>query len=249
MANVWVFIASPKPSPQESAEKPHPNLLRKRGLKNEYFCILMRFYHTPWLFRKLYPKDMVWNMPSKKNKTLYLTFDDGPTIEVSHWILNTLGECNAKATFFCVGENVAKHPEIYATLIDKGHAIGNHTYNHLNGWKTGTTDYIMNVAKAHKLIQSRLFRPPYGKIKRSQAKVLKYMGFHTVLWSVLTYDFDKELNREDAWKNILKYTLPGSIIVFHDHLKAFDNLKELLPKTLEHFTSRGYIFEKISLEI
>jgi len=190
---------------------------------------------------------MVWDMPSEKAKTLYLTFDDGPTEEVTHWILNTLEEYNARATFFCVGGNVARHPEIYEALLDKGHAIGNHTYNHLNGWKTKTADYIGNVAKAAELIQSRLFRPPYGKIKPSQAKALKNKGFQIILWSVLTYDFDRGLDTSEAWKNILKYTLPGSILVFHDHVKAFENLRELLPKTLAHFQSQGYIFEKISL--
>ena len=188
---------------------------------------------------------MIWDIPSTQNKILYLTFDDGPTTAATHWILSALDEYSAKATFFCVGENVAKHPEIYAALTDKGHAVGNHTYNHLNGWKTETADYINNVAKAGGLIQSRLFRPPYGKIKRSQARALKYKGFHIILWSVLTYDFDKGLNTDDAWENILKYTRPGSIIVFHDHLKAFDNLRELLPKTLEYFKLQGYVFKKI----
>ena len=204
----------------------------------------MRLYHTLWLFRKFYPKDVVWDVPAK-SKTLYLTFDDGPTTEITQWILDTLEVYNAKATFFCVGENVSKHPEIYASLIDKGHAVGNHTHNHLNGWKTPIEPYIENVVLARERIQSNLFRPPYGKIKPVQAKTLKKMGYRIILWSVLSYDFDKNLDRNEAWKNIVKYSKSGSIIVFHDHLKAFENLKELLPKTLEYFKSKGYSFEKI----
>jgi len=184
---------------------------------------------------------------SAKKKILYLTFDDGPTTEITNWLLSTLDKYNARATFFCVGENVAKHPEIYDRLIEKGHAVGNHTYNHLNGWKTGIVDYAENVSKAKDLINSKLFRPPYGKIKRSQARLLNNLDYDIILWSVLTYDFDKKLDKKEAWKKIVKYSKPGSIIVFHDHVKAFENLKELLPKTLEYFQSKEFTFEKIIL--
>jgi len=206
----------------------------------------MRLYYTPWLFRKFYPKEVIWQIPTKK-KILYLTFDDGPTTEVTNWILSILDEYNAKATFFCVGENVAKYPEICSELIDKSHAIGNHTYNHRNGWKTGIVDYAENTAKAKSLIKSNLFRPPYGKIKRSQARLLNNLGYDIILWTVLTYDFDKNPDKNEAWEKIVKYSKPGSILVFHDHLKAFENLKELLPKTLAYFASLGYKFEKIPL--
>ena len=204
----------------------------------------MRLYHTPWLFRIFYPKDVVWDIPAK-NKILYLTFDDGPTTEITQWILSTLEAYNAKATFFCVGENVSKHPDIYASIIEKGHSVGNHTNNHLNGWKTGIRSYIENVVLAKKQILSKLFRPPYGKIKPTQAKVLRCMGLYIILWSVLTYDFDKTLDKNETWEKIVKYSKPGGILVFHDHLKAFENLKELLPKTLEYFNSEGFTFEKI----
>jgi len=206
----------------------------------------MRLYHTPWLFRKFYPKDVLWQIPSK-DKILYLTFDDGPTTEITEWILEVLDAHNAKATFFCVGENVAKNPEIYKSIIEKGHTVGNHTYNHLNGWQTGLVDYVENTGKAKDLVKSNLFRPPYGKIKRSQARLLNNLGYDIILWTVLTYDFDKNLDKNEAWEKIVKYSKPGSILVFHDHVKAFENLKELLSKTLTYFTSQGYKFEKISL--
>jgi len=204
----------------------------------------MRFYHTPRFLRYLYNRDAIWQMPGK-SKTLYLTFDDGPTTELTYWILDILEEYNAKATFFCVGANVEKHPQIFKDIIFKGHSVGNHTFNHLNGWKTETGIYCDNILKASNLIDSHLFRPPYGKMKRSQIKLIKELNYKTVMWSILTYDFDKELDFDEAWKNILLHTTPGSILVFHDNIKAIENIKLLLPKTLEYFSSKGFNFEKI----
>ena len=201
-----------------------------------------RIYHTPYFLRLFYRRDATWQIKTDK-KELFLTFDDGPTTEMTQWILDTLKLYNAKATFFCVGENVKNNPEIYNQIIMEGHAIGNHTYNHLNGLKTNDEEYIKNVSEAKEYIDSPLFRPPYGRIKRSQFKRIQNLGYRIILWSILSYDFDKNLNREKAWKQIVKHTKPVSIIVFHDNIKAFDNLKVLLPKTLDYFSQMGYSFK------
>ncbi len=183
-------------------------------------------------------------MPTR-NKTIYLSFDDGPTPEITDWILDMLDQYQAKATFFCVGENVSKYPDKFSEIKKRGHAVGNHTYNHLNGWKTNTEKYVENVIVANDVIQSRLFRPPYGRIKKVQLKLLQNLNYKIILWSVLTYDFDKNLDKNMAWNQIVRHTRTGSILVFHDHIKAFENLKKLLPKTLEYFSAKGFIFEKI----
>ena len=209
-----------------------------------YFCILMRLYHVPRIIRFFYARKAIWQMP-ERTKTIYLSFDDGPTPEITDWILDQLDQYHAKATFFCVGENVSKYPEKFSEIRKRGHAIGNHTYNHLNGWKTKTAPYVENVVEANDLIQSRLFRPPYGRIKKAQLKLLQDLKYKIILWSVLTYDFDANLNKNESLNQIKKKSGPGSIIVFHDHQKAFENLKELLPETLGYFSENGFVFEKI----
>lgn len=187
-------------------------------------------------------------MPSTDNK-MYLSFDDGPHPEITSWVLDTLKEFGAKATFFCVGENVVKYPEIYRRIIMEGHAVGNHTYNHLNGWKTNDDIYLNNISEAKKHIDSNLFRPPYGKITSFQAKQLKEIKYNLkiVMWSILSGDFDKNVEPEKCAENVLLNAKTGSIVVFHDSEKAVRNLKYALPKVLGYFKERGIDFEKITM--
>ena len=191
--------------------------------------------------------DVVWNIPSKE-KTLYLTFDDGPVPETTTQVLNILDEYNAKATFFCVGENVEKHPALFTDILVRGHAVGNHTYNHLKGWKTGNNEYFENVEKADSLICSDLFRPPYGRISLSQKKVLQ-QTYNIVLWDVLSGDYNQNLTPEQCYKHVRKHAKKGSVVVFHDSVKAMKNMLFALPKTLAYFTALGYKFDALTKEI
>jgi len=244
----------------------------------------------------LYPS-LLWNLPKTEN-TLYLTFDDGPVPEITPWVLALLKEYHAKATFFCIGENIVKHPEVFDQILAEGHNVGNHSFNHLNGWKTPISTYIENVEKAEEIIfekresrnqrqESRdrnqdsrtenikergekkesgdkkqdfitgnkenrretknikLFRPPYGKITPKQIKTLQRMGFKIVMWEVISGDFDLKLSPEKCLNNVLKNSKPGSIVVFHDSIKASANLKEVLPKVLEYFHQKGFEFKAI----
>jgi peptidoglycan-N-acetylglucosamine deacetylase len=202
----------------------------------------MYLIKTPSIIQTCFP-GFLWRM-SATEKTIYLTFDDGPIPEVTPWVLDQLDAHNAKATFFCVGENVAKHPAIYAELQGRGHRVGNHTYNHWSGWATGTSDYIANVASCAALVDSDLFRPPYGRLSPQQAKLLR-SRYSIVMWDVLSGDFDNKLSGEQCWDNVRKHTQPGSIVVFHDSLKAKERLYEVLPKTLAYFSERGYGFRGI----
>ncbi len=212
------------------------------------------FVKTPNLIQKIYD-DLVWSFSSSK-KEIYLTFDDGPTPEITEWTLKTLKQFNAKATFFCIGENVKNHPHIFKQVINEGHAIGNHTHNHLNGWKSGNATYFKNIDDAEKIIKSlipnyklqtnKLFRPPYGKIKRKQAKHLINQGYKIIMWDVLSADFDQSISVEKCLKNVLKNTTKGSIIIFHDSVKAEKNIKHALPKVLAYFTKKGFKFKVIN---
>lgn len=198
---------------------------------------------TPVALKKPFPS-LVWDKPNDKN-AIYLTFDDGPTPEVTTWVLATLKQYNAKATFFVVGDNVKKHPQIYQQLIAEGHAIGNHTYNHLNGWKTKSSDYLQNIEKCAELVDSNLFRPPYGRIKNTQIRKLK-QHYKIIMWDVLSGDFDFKTSPEQCTDNVIENVKPGSIIVFHDSVKAEKNLKYALPKALEYLKKQGFVFEVIS---
>ncbi|MBL0357428.1 MAG: polysaccharide deacetylase family protein [Chitinophagaceae bacterium] len=201
---------------------------------------------TPWWLKKLYP-DCTWQLPSGE-KNIYLTFDDGPHPVATPFVLNVLRQHNAKATFFCIGKNVVEYPEIYRQVIDQGHCVGNHTFNHLNGWKTDDVTYINNVTEAKKHIDSRLFRPPYGRATRFQLKLLteKY-GLNPIMWTVLSGDFDLEQTKEKCLANVIRKTSDGAIIVFHDSEKAFERMQFVLPKVLEHFSEKGFSFSKIDL--
>ena len=205
----------------------------------------MYLVKTPWLLKQLYP-NLLWNN-ARDSRRIYVTFDDGPIPIVTPFVLNILKEHKAKATFFCIGDNINKHPDIFEQVKNAGHAIGNHTFNHLKGWKTDNKTYLDNFLKADELVGSNLFRPPYGRIKRSQIKLLREAkpDLKIVMWDVLSGDFDINLSPEDCLKNVLKHTQPGSIIVFHDSLKAFDRLEYVLPKAMEEWERRGYSFEAL----
>ena len=204
------------------------------------------FVKTPWWIKKLYPA-CIWEMQTDE-KVLYLTFDDGPHPVATSFVLNELEKYNAKATFFCVGKNVTQHRDIYRRILNQGHHAGNHTFNHLNGWKVSDMAYFKDIAEARKNIDSALFRPPYGKISKFQLRHLTgTFKMKAVMWSVLSGDFDAALSGESCLKNVMLSAKPGSIVVFHDSQKAWANLAYALPKVLMHFAEQGYRFEKINL--
>lgn len=182
-------------------------------------------------------------------KSIYLTFDDGPHPQITPFVLDELKRFEALATFFCIGKNVAQHPDIYQHILAAGHAVGNHTHNHLNGWKTPTATYMRNITEATHFIDSNLFRPPYGRIKKTQAKkvknALQKADGKIILWDVLSADFDTGISARQCLQNVIQHCTSGSIVVFHDSEKAFPNLKYALPKTLEILSERGYRFQKI----
>lgn len=203
---------------------------------------------TPKWVKKLFTGS-IWEMPQHK-KAIYLTFDDGPHPQITNFVLDELLKFNAKATFFCVGKNVAANSGVFKRILDEGHAVGNHTYDHLDGWKTENAKYLQNILKAKNNIYSNLFRPPYGRITRNQQKSLTQLNepFNIIMWSVLSGDFDVTISPEQCCKMVLKNTKVGSIVVFHDSEKANDRLRFTLPVVLKHFYERGYQFEKIVLD-
>lgn len=204
---------------------------------------------TNYLVKKIFP-NYVWDIPNN-HKKVFLTFDDGPTPEITEWTLEQLKKHDAKATFFCIGNNIEKHPEIFQKVIKEGHSIGNHTFDHLKGWKTSIEDYVENVALCqsqivnHKSQNANLFRPPYGKINPLQSKILRKQGYKIIMWDIISFDFDASISKEKCLENILKNVQSGSIIVFHDSIKAEKNLKYALPKTLEFLKEKGFICSKI----
>lgn len=225
----------------------------------------------PKLIQRLYP-ERIWAFSNSGN-TVYLTFDDGPIPEITSWVLDLLKERNAKATFFCIGDNIRKNPKTFQKILLEGHSIGNHTFNHLNGWKTKTSEYVENVEKAGREMldaarrlreerrpkeinsefstdesqdqDSQIFRPPYGKITSKQARNLQRKGFKIVMWNIISYDFDSNISEEQCLSNVLNYLKPGSIVVFHDSLKAEKNLRYVLPKVLDFISERGWKCERI----
>jgi peptidoglycan/xylan/chitin deacetylase (PgdA/CDA1 family) len=205
----------------------------------------MYLVKTPWLLKKLYPQ-LVWNL-NRNERVIYLTFDDGPIPIVTPFVLKTLKQFDAKATFFCIGDNVQKHPAIFKQLQNDGHSIGNHTFNHLKGWKTEDEIYTKNFAKADEQLHTNLFRPPYGRIKRSQIQQLKALkpDLKIMMWDVLSGDFDMSLNPAACLKGVLKHTGNGAVVVFHDSLKAFNRLEYVLPRALEAWQKAGYRFESL----
>ncbi|MEN3323499.1 polysaccharide deacetylase family protein [Mariniflexile soesokkakense] len=233
---------------------------------------------TPLVAKKMFP-NYVWDIPTN-DKVLYLTFDDGPTPEITNWTLNTLKKFNAKATFFCIGNNIEKHPDIFQNILDDGHAIGNHTNNHIKGWKTKSKDYLANIELCKTVFENQipkikfqksnsnpdnyrgndstngsqqvsivnLFRPPYGQITPKQGKKLLDLGYKIIMWDVLSFDWDKEVSEETCLKNVTLNAINGSIVVFHDSIKALKNMQYTLPKVLEFYTKKGFVFKSIDLK-
>ena len=200
----------------------------------------MYFFSTPLFLKKGFGKNIVWEKRNAK-KSIWLTFDDGPDTLVTPFVLGELKKYNAKATFFCLGKNVEAHPEIFEMISKDGHKIGNHSYSHINGWATDSKKYIADVEMCNSLVKSELFRPPYGKIKLSQLRKLKEQ-YTIVLWSLMSGDFDINISKEKCLDVVLSHSKNGSIIVFHDSLKAKEKLEFVLPKFLEHFNNLGYSF-------
>ncbi len=217
-------------------------------------------YRAPFFLPWLYPK-LAWRIPTEK-KELYLTFDDGPVPGPTDFVLDVLGKHSIKATFFCIGDNVHKHPDVFKRVLDQGHAIGNHTFNHVKGWNTPLEKYIENVKQCEAEFRasipvrtdihpggpepraSKLFRPPYGRITHSQIKALS--DYKIVMWDVLTRDYDKTKSPEAVLKKSIRVTRPGSIVVFHDSMKAERNMKYTLPRYIDHFLNLDYNFNTLS---
>lgn len=197
---------------------------------------------TPRLLQNIL-RSYTWYIPTAE-KVVFLTFDDGPIPEATPWVLDTLRIFDAKATFFCVGDNVRKHPEVFQQILAEGHAVGNHTFNHLKGWKTDTSEYIDNVEKCAEMVESPLFRPPYGALKPSQTKQLKSQ-YRIVMWDVISGDFDPNISPEQCLQNVLENIQPGSIVLFHDSLKAEKRMRFALPRVLEKMAAEGWRFEKL----
>jgi peptidoglycan/xylan/chitin deacetylase (PgdA/CDA1 family) len=196
--------------------------------------------------------NQIWNIPNSEN-TIYLTFDDGPTPEITERVLETLDKHHIKATFFCIGDNVRKHPEIVQKILSKQHSVGNHTYSHLKGWNTPTKTYISNTEACEiklnslfKIRNSKLFRPPYGKITPWQSYKLRKLGYKIIMWDVLSRDYDVSISAEKCYENVIKNVSSGSIIVFHDSNKAKENVLNSLEKTIETLKNKGFNFEKIA---
>lgn len=203
---------------------------------------------TPKWVRKLYGGS-IWQMPDTE-KNIYLTFDDGPHPVITPFVLDELSKYDAKATFFCVGKNVQAFPGVYNRILEEGHAVGNHSFDHLDGWKTNNIVYKSNIIEASKFIDSDLFRPPYGRITWNQQKDLTSAipAFKIVMWSLLSGDFDRDITPEQCYKKVLKNTKSGSVIVFHDSEKANKRMSYALPRVLKYFFERGYFFEKINFK-
>lgn len=192
------------------------------------------------MLKLLFP-EFVWRYNSGEKK-VYLTFDDGPIPESTLWTLDMLRERNVKATFFCVGDNVRKYPDLYRKIVEEGHAVGNHTYNHLRGWQEDSLKYIENVIMASEYINSRLFRPPYGMIKRSQAKHL-LQEYKVVMWDVLSGDYRKDISPQRCFEDVYKKVRPGSIILFHNHQKSEENMRYAVPRLIDTLRMDGYEFD------
>lgn len=202
----------------------------------------MYLIKTPALMRTLAP-GMLWRVETNERE-IYLTFDDGPVPEVTPWVLDILAQYNAKATFFCVGDNARKYPEIYRRILREGHQVGNHTFNHLKGCHTDLQSYLNNVKRCAEWVQSDFFRPPYGLLSTRQKRALQ-RDYQIVMWDVLSGDFDPKLSPRQCLRNVLDHAAPGSIVVFHDNVKALPRLRYALPETLSRLSAYGYAFKSL----
>ncbi|TNE79540.1 MAG: polysaccharide deacetylase family protein [Bacteroidetes bacterium] len=201
-------------------------------------------YTTPGIFQLFNPL-LTWKVSKEKEPVIYLTFDDGPHPEITPWVLDQLNAFQAKATFFCVGDNVERYPEVVERIQAEGHSLGNHTFNHLNGWKSGNDFYLSNIEQCEALTDTKLFRPPYGKIGPLQALKLKKSDYKVIMWTLLSRDYEKDLDVAESAYALKKHSEAGSIILFHDSEKARHNLIQLLPDYLEHFHQRGFQFKAL----
>ncbi len=215
-------------------------------LRLHLFYKSMKLYwvKTRWFIKKFFG-GFIWNV-ARKRKKVYLTFDDGPIPEVTPWVLDVLRKHDIKATFFCIGDNIEKHPEVFRQVVAEGHAVGNHTFNHLNGWNTEDALYLENADKCQQSILkykpegTRLFRPPYGKMSRKQASAMRHKGYKLIMWDVLSADFDQTISSEDCLKNVVDNVENGSIIIFHDSLKAQQNMQYALPRVIDFLKKENY---------
>jgi len=194
------------------------------------YYLLKMIANIPKVLKKIYPL-LNWDETPDGNE-VFLTFDDGPIPEVTPWVLEKLKEYDVKATFFCIGDNVLKHPKIYQRILDEGHAVGNHTHKHLKGWNTDDGTYLKDIENAGEFISSNLFRPPYGRIKKSQIKLIQSLNYHIIMWSILSGDYNKNRSPEACFNNVKRNLKPGSVVVFHDSIKANNNMRYALEKTL-----------------
>ncbi len=199
----------------------------------------------PWFLTRFFP-EAFWRIEENSNQ-VYFTFDDGPVPEATPWILDLLKKKNIKACFFCVGENVKRYPHIYTRILEEGHQVGNHTFNHLQGLKTSNKKFFRNIIKASKYMNTDLFRPPHGWMRKSQYEQIKH-HYQVVMWDILSGDYKKELTPEDVIQNVMKLVRPGSIITFHDSKKSIKNLQKALPVIIEEIKKQGYEFDSIPLE-
>jgi len=195
-----------------------------------------------FLLQKLYSK-AVWNM-DRDEKSIYLTFDDGPVPGLTEWVLDELKSFKASATFFCVGSNIRKHPQIFKRIIDENHRVANHTMEHVKGFRTPLARYMSQAEECRQMVRNDLFRPPYGQLRRMQYKTLVKQGYRIILWDVISYDYES-ISPEQCEQNVLRNARAGSIVLFHDNVKAEENLKFVLPRTLDYFSSRGYTFKSL----
>ncbi len=203
----------------------------------------MLIERPPLLYRLLFP-EAIWRIKHRRRKVVFLTFDDGPIPEVTPWVLDTLDRYGIKATFFMVGDNVRRHPELLEEVRRRGHAVGNHTMHHLQGMKVTAYRYMHDISEANDLIDSPLFRPPHGLLRWKQARAIKDR-YNLVMYDLVTRDYSKKLNPEQVFNNVRRYARNGSIIVFHDSLKAEKNMKAVLPRAIEYLRSLGYEFEPL----
>lgn len=208
--------------------------------------LISRWIERPPLFYRLLFPEAVWRIKRQKEKVVYLTFDDGPIPEVTPWVLDTLDRYGIKATFFMVGDNVARHPELLEEVRRRGHSYGNHTMHHLQGMKVSTYRYLHDITEANDLIDSVLFRPPHGLLRWKQSRSIKDR-YNIIMYDLVTRDYSKKLNPDRVFQNVKKYARNGSVIVFHDSLKAERNMKAVLPKAIEWLLARGYTFAPLPM--
>ena len=209
---------------------------------NSYFCAMAwpRLYHTPAIVQQAFPQ-LTWRKPDNSSR-VYLTFDDGPSPEVTPWLLETLAAYQAKATFFCVGANAERYPGLLQQITDQGHQLGNHTQHHMAGWRVAPETYLADANRAAEAIPGPLFRSPYGQLTPRLARALRSSGYEVIMWEVLSYDFDQQVDTAKALQKCLTGTRAGSIVVFHDHPKALPQVKAILPSYLQQLHEKGYTF-------